>query len=363
MVDFIVVGGGVIGLLTCRELALAGANVVLLERGATGQESSWAGGGILSPLYPWRYPDSVTRLAQWSQARYPELIEGLRRATGVDPELARCGLIVLEEPKPPAALAWAARFGYEAQALDSAALAKLEPRLAPPTAPGIWMPTVAHVRNPRLVRALRQDLEERGVRILEQREVLSVLETGGRAEGVLTDHGPVQAPTVIVAAGAWSARLLEALGGGPEIYPVRGQMIILRTTPGFVQRIVLRGERYLIPRRDGRVLAGSTREQVGFVKETTSEARNDLRANAVALIPELDGFEIEHHWCGLRPAAPAGIPYIGVHPKVRGLYVNAGHFRNGLVLAPASARLLADLVLGREPILPPQPYALEAPRQ
>jgi glycine oxidase len=139
-------------------------------------------------------------------------------------------------------------------------------------------------------------------------------------------------------------------------------MILFLAEPGLIRHINLTEERYAIPRRDGRVLFGSTLEHAGFDKQTTGEAREALYAAATALFPDLRRFPIEHHWAGLRPGSPAGIPYIGPHPQAGNLLVNAGHYRNGVVLGLASARLAADLVLGRKPLMDPAPYALTAGR-
>lgn len=359
MADCIVIGGGVIGMLSAYELGRAGVAVTLLERGECGREASWAGGGILSPLYPWCYPAAVGALAAWSQERYRDLAEELRQASGIDPEWTQSGMLILDADAPAAAKDWAVRYGARVEVLQGSAVAECEPALAEGVASSaVWLPEVAQVRNPRLMKALKASLPALGVKIREHTKVRGLLVRGGGVMGVETDAERIAAERVVVAAGAWSGELLAQLGIGLDVAPVRGQMILFQAQPGLLKHIVLYKKRYLIPRRDGRVLAGSTLEYVGFDKSTTVEALDDLRRAALDLVSALGQFGIEAQWAGLRPGSPTGVPFIGEHAQVQGLFVNAGHFRNGLVLAPASARLLADLMLGRAPILNPQPYVL-----
>jgi glycine oxidase len=361
MSNILVIGGGIIGLLTARELAGGGATVTLVEMGETGRESSWAGGGIISPLYPWHYPDSVNRLAIWSQRAYPELCTELLQDTGTDPEHIRSGLLILDPEEQDAGLAWAKTQDIKTEVLDPELLREKEPGLGPQPASALLMPQVAQVRSPRLTKALRQSIERR-VSIREQEEVVELIVERGRAVGVKTGLGTIDAGAIVVCTGAWTAKLLERLGGEPDIEPVRGQMILFYANPGQVHHITLYRERYVIPRRDGRLLVGSTLEHTGFIKVTTAEAKEELYRSAVEIFPFLKRTPIEDHWAGLRPGSPGGIPYIGAHPEIKGLYVNAGHYRNGLVTGPASAQLVADIMLERAPIMDPAPYALDAPR-
>lgn len=356
--DVLVVGGGIVGLLSALELLHSGCRVHLLEMATVGRASSWAGGGILSPLYPWRYPDGVTGLARWSQGVYAELAVRLHDEGGVDPEWTQNGMLMLDTSDQMAARAWAERFGYRLEVLDGPGLRQCEPVLAEGSAAALWMADVAQVRNPRLVQAARQALVRQGGVIEEGCEVTGLLVKGGHVVGVRTKRGELAADIVVAAAGAWSGRLLAELAVRPEIRPVRGQMLLFGGPPGLVSRIILGPRHYVIPRRDGRVLVGSTMEEVGFDGTTTAAAREELLAAAVGLVPALADCPLERQWAGLRPGSPDGTPYIGEHPEVAGLYLNSGHFRNGVVMAPASARLLADLVLGRNPILDPAPYGL-----
>lgn len=358
--DCLIVGGGLIGMLTARELAQAGLGVCVVERGETGRESSWAGGGILSPLCPWAMPDAVTRLAEWSQREYPGLADALAAETGIDPEWTRSGLLMLDAGDTERAVRWSNENGVTLRAIDGhASVMAIEPGCRT-TETALWLPEVAQIRNPRLARALARSLELRGVVIRTGTEVRAIVARDGRVRGVETGAGFIAADRVVIAGGAWSAGLLAPLGVHVDIRPVRGQMLLYRTAPGVLTRIVIGDGHYLIPRRDGHILAGSTLEETGFDKSTTEEARAGLACFTEDLVPALAGAEIVRHWAGLRPGSPSGIPYIGEAPGIDGLYVNAGHYRNGVLLAPASARLLADLVLGRASLIDPGPYAVRA---
>jgi glycine oxidase len=361
MSDILVIGGGIIGLLTAHQLVEAGAKVTVVEMGNTGREASWAGGGILSPLYPWRYGESVTALVSWSQHEYPRLCLQLHDETGIDPELTQNGLLVLDMEERDLAGRWAKAHGVRLELLDLEGVREIEPDLGPHPSEAIWLPDVGQVRNPRLTKALRRSLDGRA-QIREQEEVVDLLVEGGRGVGARTRRGVLSADKTIVCTGAWTAKLLEQLGTAPDIQPIRGQMILFYGKPGQIARIVLYRDRYVIPRRDGRILFGSTTEMAGFQKATSAEVKEELYRAAVELFPLLKRTPIEDHWSGLRPGSPSGIPYIGAYPGVEGLYFNAGHFRNGVVSGPASARLAADLVLGREPVVSPAPYALDARR-
>lgn len=349
-------------MLVARELAAAGVRVTLLEKGELGREASWAGGGILSPLYPWRYPDAVTALSRWSRRHYPAFAAELTDETGIDPEWLSSGLLIAEQDEADAASAWGQRHGEQIEVATAERLAGLEPHLTV-TGGGLWLPDVAQIRNPRLLKALARSLELRKVVIRPHSEVLGLEQQGERTMGVRTREGILSAQAIIITAGAWTTELLGPLAAEWQIAPVRGQMLLFGAAPGQMRHIVMRDDHYLVPRRDGRVLAGSTVEYVGFDKSTTAEAHEALRAAAIALIPSLADCPIEHHWAGLRPGSAEGIPVIGEHPTRPGLYINAGHFRNGVVTGPASARLLADLIFQRPPCVDPAPYRPPVPAE
>lgn len=352
-------GGGLLGLLTARALSDTGMSTVLVERGSVCREASWAGGGILSPLVPWQYPDAVSELVRWSQQHYPVLARELYAETGIDVEWIPSGLLLPGVCADALIRAWTDRHQCRLREIPPEQLPVLEPALAAGLGSAILLPDVAQVRNPRLGKALRSSLEKRGVSILERVEVNGIIAAEGMVRGVETKRGAFSAGRVIITGGAWSAQLLKNTGLELPVTPVRGQMIQFQASPGLLQDIVLYEGHYLVPRKDGLILAGSTLEYAGYDNSITQTAREALSRSARRLVPALSGCEVVRQWAGLRPGSPDGIPFIDEHPGVRGLFINTGHFRNGVVMAPASARLLVDRMFERDSFTDPEPYLID----
>lgn len=360
--EFLIIGGGINGLLVARELAHTGATIALLERGEFGREASWAGGGIISPLYPWRYSPPVTALSRWAQDYYPALHAQLLEETGIDVELIRSGLLMLDAGDAEAALTWARVNGAEMDALEASALYTQERNLGPGFRQGLWMPRVANVRNPRLLKALVEALQRQPhIALHSHCEVLGFTRSGARVSGVKVrragETAEFAAKTFVLCAGAWSSGLLPATDAAVTVTPVKGQMLLYKSGKPLTRSILLTEGRYVIPRLDGHLLVGSTLEHSGFDKSTSQEGRSSLLDSAHRLLPALRDYTPIGHWAGLRPGTQDGIPFIGRSRSLDNLFVNTGQYRNGLVLAPASARLLVDLILGRSPIVDPEPYA------
>jgi len=354
--DVIVVGAGVVGLLAARELNRAGFSVTVVERGLTGREASRAAAGILSTLFPWRSPKPLALLSRWSQSSYAMLADDVRRASGIDPEWTPSGLLCFDLKDRDAALAWAQTTGRAIDLLEAHEVRRQEPALAEHARPAIFLPGIAHIHISRFLRALREAMLNEGIPIKEDTAVTSLMEKGGKIQGVRTENGELHAEHVVIAAGAWSNGLAETVGIRVPVEPVRGQIIQFRGPPGLLGRVLSEGEHYLLARRGGEILVGSTREHVGFDKDITAAAREELTKVAADLLPVLKGATPARQWSGIRPGSPEGVPYIGPHPKMQGLWFNTGHYANGVTLAPGSARLLADLMAGRAPILDPAPY-------
>jgi len=340
--DVVIVGAGLIGLCAAYEFRKRGLRVTVLESDAVGRGASWAGGGVLWPIYPWKYPRAVQRLAMAGAAGYPALTRTLAQATGIDPECRVTGALLLDLDERDAAHGWCAQWSMHALDVDDEALARVEPRVTR-RGRAVRIPDVTQVRNPRLIAALAAYLHAAGVRIQTGQTVLGVERAGGRFEGLRTETDVSRAEIGVLATGAWTHSLAPQL---PRVFPVRGQMLLFRAAPDTLRHIVLEQGRYLIPRADGRILAGSTIESEGFDCATTSEARESLRQAALGMMPSLADCPIERQWAGLRPATDDGLPLIGGVPDCPGLWVSAGHYRNGVAAAPSSAVLLADMVEG-----------------
>jgi len=358
--EVIIIGGGIIGMLTARELHNAGVDALVIERGPLGGESSWAGGGIISPLYPWRYSKPVNRLAEISKANYPGLAQQLQDESGVDCELITSGLLYTSLDEQQQAESWAQEWSVELQTItDAQQIREIEPRASTSIVSGLWLPDIMQIRNPKLVKALRASFDALGVKYLEHTAVDELIIEAGAIKGVKTASETFAADKVIIASGAWSSGFIRGKKN-VAVEPVKGQMIMFRGEPGLIRRMVLSSGHYIIPRKDGRVLAGSTLERSGFDKTVTDKATVELWRAAVEIIPALGDMDVERQWAGLRPGTEQGVPYICMHPEIDGLYINAGHYRNGIVLGAASVRLMAEMVLGQKPSIDPSPYALDA---
>ncbi len=365
--DVLVVGGGIIGTLTALALAGRGARVAVAERGRPGREASWAGAGILSPIYPWRYPEALSRLVNRSLALYPDLAARLEAVSGVDPQLRRTGLIVpvfaaSEWADLAPALPWSERFGWRAERLNAHEARRVEPALADGVAGAVFWPDVAQVRNPRLARGAEAAARDAGVTYHTGADVTGFIRKGGRVTAVRTATGTLKAGRFLLAAGSWSGGLAREAGLDLPVAPVKGQILLLKAEPGRLARIVKHDRAYLVPRADGRILVGATMEMAGFDRRTTLEALHFLSGALLSMAPGLAGAEVERHWMGFRPGTPDGLPYLGKAPGLDNVFVAAGHYRNGVILAPATAEAMACLLMEETPPVSLDAFAVDRPK-
>ena len=360
-----IIGGGIIGMMTAKMLNQQGADVILLEKGLLGKESSWAGGGIISPLYPWRYADEISQLAQYGQQHYQSVCQGLLDETGIDPEWLQSGLLMVSHDELADAKAWASRFSANLAIInDSNSLQEIEEKINPEFQKGMWMPDIAQLRNPRTLKSLKASLEKNNIDIREQTKAIDFIKNkNNQITGVNTNKGIIDCDSVIVTTGAWSGQFAELSRIAVNVKPVLGEMILFKCEPNQLKRIILHKGRYLIPRKDGRILCGSTLELADFDKRTTDTARKELQQVAYEMAPFLKEATIEHHWCGLRPGSPNGIPYIGEHPEIQNLYVNTGHYRYGVVIGLGSIKLLLDHLNGESSFMDINDFRLDRVRE
>ncbi len=347
--DVIIVGGGVIGLAIARELAQRNVRkLILLERGEPGTEASWAAGGILAPQVEADRPDEFFRLACASRDLYPEFAEALHQETGIDVELEKAGTLYVgftepEEQEMRARYEWQSNANLHIEWLTGDEARTLEPKLSPNVRCALRFPNDYQVENRRLVQALISSNKKLGVKVLTNCEVRSLRIDHQIITGVETSSGFYRAPVVVIAAGAWSSQIKPA---SVTIDPVRGQMLCFNA-PQVASHVIYSARGYLVPRRDGRLLAGSTSESVGFDKRVTDAGVQSIKSMAFEIAPSLQSSPLADSWAGFRPRAEDNLPVIGADEAAAGLLYATGHYRNGILLAPITAKIIADTVLER----------------
>lgn len=357
--DVAIVGGGIIGTSIAFELASADLRVVVLDRQEPGLESSWAAAGMLSPG-----PDApsalpLVPLAKDSLRRYPDFVASIEKASGKSTGFARPGTLEIftgqnAEQNRNAMLAQyrALDLPIESLALDAAR--KLEPSLGHEVHTAALLAQEATIEPRALIAAVIDACKNSGITFEGGHEVTAFLRDGNRCTGVLTGGDKFTARFVVLAAGSFcgtlgeaenrSARNSNSFARFAPTHPVRGQMLALRS-PGVKISHVIRSEHaYIVPRADGRLVAGSTLENVGFQKEVTAEGTKKILKGVREMIPALASAEIVESWSGLRPGTPDNLPVIG-NTEIEGLLVATGHYRNGILLAAATARIVRDLIV------------------
>jgi len=376
--DVAVVGGGVAGLSAARELARRGLSVILLENAEPGAEASCAAAGMLAPQAEADGRDEFFELLCASREMYPTFAEQLLEESGVSIELDRTGTLYLalteeDVEEIERRFAWQSRAKLAVERLSAEEARRLEPRVSTRVRAALRFPRDWQVESRRLVAALAASASVCGARLLMQTAASGVRVVAGRAVGVETPRGFLSAGAVVLAAGARTSHVpllvseregVEAraeLSLHPRIEPVRGQMLCLRqptSSEPFVSHVVYSPRGYLVPRRDGRLLAGSTSESAGFDASVTAGGVHRIASNALEIAPEVAALRLADSWAGLRPRAADGLPVLGESPEVKNLFYATGHYRNGILLAPATGEIIADLLTGGTTKLLPR--ALEA---
>lgn len=357
MTDAIVIGGGVMGLATARALRRRGRSVTLLERGQPGRAASWASAGIVSdPIGPGDEPGFL--LEQLSRRLWPGFAEELRAESGLDPELRELGcLIPAFDDDEARGLERALRGGLipGGKLLRGPELRDAEPSLGPAVVAGCWRPG-GNVENRRLCKALELAARRAGVEIQTGAEVRGLIVEGERVAGVRLVDGSQLAEQVIVAAGAWSSTI-EGCRPSVPVVPQRGQILAVdRGAVDLRQVILTPGDPYLVPRADGRIVVGATRELAGWDATPTAGGINWLLSRAIRVVPALANCPINQIWTGFRPLSPDGVPIVGPG-ALEGLWLVTGHGPSGIGPLPGTIALLTALLFDEDPPIPPEPFS------
>jgi len=347
--DVAIVGGGIMGCAVALRLAQRGLGVTVIERGIPGAEASSAAAGILGPQMEADGPGPLLELGLRSRALYAALAAELRDVTGIDVGYLKSGVLAValdegQEAELGARRTWQLARGLRVEALSASALRQLEPAIGPEVRAAIRFPDDAQVNARALAHAFSQAAAAAGARFLQGRYVRRVLVSGGAVTGVELDGGVLHAGAVVVAAGSWSG-LVEGAGVPADVVrPARGQLVSIETRPPLFRHVIsVHGRGYLVPRRDGSVIAGSTVEMARFRKEVTVGGLAQILGLARSLVPGLGDAPVTGSWSNFRPYTEDHLPVLGA-TGVRGLVLATGHFRNGILLAPVTAWAIAELV-------------------
>src|SRR5215212_2378487 len=353
--DVVVVGGGVIGLTIARALALRGVrDVCLVERGSLGTEASFAAAGMLLPQVEADAEDEFFNLACQSRDLYPAFAAALRDETGIDVELDTTGTLYLaftehDQEEIEKRYEWQTRAGLAVERLSSAETRELEPCISESTLGALRFPNDIQVENRRLLSALANSVKKLGVTIATQTSVYTLILDGNRVRGVETSRGPVGCSTAVIAAGSWSSFIKTSPQSPiPKIEPVRGQMVCLEAKPQLTRHVIYSPRGYIVPRQDGRLLAGSTSEHAGFAKCVTAGGISSILRNAIEISPAISDLPVIDTWAGLRPRAADGLPVLGPCGEIDGLFCATGHYRNGILLAPLTGELISKAIVSSQ---------------
>jgi glycine oxidase len=352
--DVIIVGGGVIGASIAFELAAEKLDVLLIDSQQPAREASWAAAGMLSPG-----PDSpdalpLVPLAKESMRLYPEFIASVEELSGKTTAFARKGVFEVftapnGESERDKMVAQYQTLGLSIEPVATEVARKAEPALGPAVRAAAWLPEEATLDPRMLMDALLAALQNRGVEILGDSPVSSVMLDGNHCTGVVTRGRNISAKCIVVAAGCFSAAI-DWIGRYAPTRPIRGQLLALESKSVILARTLRSNKAYLVPRPNGRIIAGSTLEDAGFEKHVTPAGVRKILDGVLELAPPLANAQLVDAWAGLRPGTPDHLPILGP-TDIRGLYIATGHYRNGILLAPATAKLLRRWILGGKPEL------------
>jgi glycine oxidase len=345
--DVAIAGGGLIGATIAFELARNGLHVALFDRQQPGEGSSWAAAGILSPAPENAGMISTVPLGRASLQLYPEFVATVEEISGESVGYRARGTVEAlfstnTQEKLSTIIALHHGLGLKAEPVSADDAREMEPALSPEVEAAVFRPDEARVDNRALTKAVLIAAERTGVKTFAASNVQLITKDGGRCDGFFVNGEKVESRWTIIAAGCCSAEIEGASRYAP-VRPAKGQMIALRAEGFSIERVLWSDHVYLVPRNDGRILAGATVEYVGFEKNVTVGGVQKIITAALQLAPALADAQVEETWAGLRPDAPDHLPIIGP-TDLDGLLIATGHFRSGILLAPITAQLIREWI-------------------
>lgn len=359
MTDFVLIGGGIIGLSLAYELSKRGMAVTVVEQGEWGGQASSAAAGMLAPLKEFSQPGPLLDLGMKSLQLYPGWAKELEEMTGIEVQLCRSGVLTValtedEERSLRQKYEWQKEAGYDVHWMTGKELREMEPLLTEAVTAGIYSPGEGHINNQMLLSALVMACRQQGVRLLSGCAVAGMASEGSRVTGVHTTQGMIPAAHTVITAGAWAGMIADWLGVSVPVRPVRGQVAAVSSIGVPLRTVIFGSGGYITPKRDGKIVLGATEDEAGFQREVTLHGLTHVLQGVIPYVPVLQSAAFLQAWAGLRPAAADGLPLLGPLPGWEGVFVAGGHFRNGILLSPVTAVSMSDyLVDGQDGPLAP----------
>lgn len=362
LAEVIVVGGGVMGCSIAYYLAKKGVKVTVLEMGQIGGQASGAAAGMLAPFSEIHSSSPSMDMNMASLRMYEGLAAELKEESGIDVEYVPSGLIRLaktdeEEKELTESLSWQREHSPDLRWLTPQELKELEPSLSLDVRGASYSPEEGHVQSPRLTQAFGQAALRLGATLRPDTAAIDLTRQGFRITGVQLRGEVVAADHVVLAPGAWTETWGHRLGVKLPVQPMRGQIMSLKPSSPSIKQIVVWGRNYMVPKVDGSVLVGATVEHVGFDTSVTSSGLAFLTGLIPSMAPSLEEAAFVGAWAGLRPWSEDGIPLLGPIPGWEGITMASGHYRNGILIAPLTGKLIAQSVLKQKTDFPLEPFS------
>ena len=351
----LIIGGGIIGASCAWRLASEGVAVIVLERGRLGQEASWAAAGLIGPQGEAEEPGPFFELCLAGKESFDRSVERLTKESGIDPEYDHHGMLYVafsahEREELASRARWQRDAGAEVEELTTEQARKIAPALSPKAIYALHLPTNWRTDNRKLTQAYVGAASKAGAEFREGVRIDSIAMKNGRATGLVTHDGQALAGDVVInAAGPWASEVRGLEADRIRFFPVRGQILCFEARSGTIEPSLFSTRGILVPRRDGRLLAGSIFEEAGFNKTLTLGGMTHILRAATELVPSLSELPFREAWAGLRPAADDLLPVIGASPSAPNVFYACGHFRSGILLSSLTGEVIADLVKGRAP--------------